>query len=146
MANNWPMLKEKSAASFSDKDKARIDSISEKFRVVMNNDFNTPQALACLFELIDLGKRFVSSDKKDAFNYTKTKLEEIFNILGLKVKPKEKMNPEVKKLIRDRDKAKQDKDFNKADSIREKIENEFGYCVSDTSSNVTISSIALTKK
>ncbi|MFH1621508.1 MAG: cysteine--tRNA ligase [Candidatus Omnitrophota bacterium] len=139
--NNWPMLKEKTQIDFSEKDKESIDNFCVKFQESMDNDFNTPQALARLFELMDLSKRFVSSDKKEAFSYAKFKIEKFFGILGLRVKTKEEVDEKIKELIQERDLAKQKKDFKKADSIREKIEKDFGYFVSDTSTNVTITKI-----
>ena len=47
----------------------------------------------------------------------------------------------IRDLIKERDLAKQRKDFKKADSIREMIEKDSGYFVSDTSTNVTITKI-----
>jgi len=106
----------------SKKDKAKIESICVKFQEAMDDDFNTPQALACLFELIDTGSGFASSDKEEAFNYAKSRLEIFFAIFGLKIKPKEEIPKEFKEMAKKRDQAREKKDFKKADEIRSQIE------------------------
>jgi len=139
--NNWLLLKERTKKDFSNKDKTKIDNICMKFQEAMDDDFNTPKALACLFELIDLGSAFVSSDKYDTFNYVKNKLEGFFRIFGLKIKSKKALNSEIIKLAKERNSAKKNKDFKKADAIREKIERKTGFYVIDTSGNATFAEI-----
>ena len=139
--NNWLLLEKRTKKDFSDKDKTKIDNICMKFQEAMDDDFNTPKALASLFELIDLGSAFVSSDKYDTFNYTKNKLEDFFRIFGLKIKSKKALDPEIIKLAEERNLAKKNRDFEKADAIREKIERKTGFYVIDTGGNVTFTEI-----
>ena len=122
---------------FSEKDKTWIDDICAKFRKAMNDNFNTPQALGYLFELIDAGNGFISSDKQDASLYVVTKIEEFFSILGLRVKPHITMPQDVEKLICKRDEARKRKDFKQSDEIRKEIE-LLGYLVVDTSSTIRL--------
>ena len=135
--NNWRLLEGKVKAHSSAGDKTKIDNICGNFQKAMDGDFNTPQALACLFELIDAGSEFFSSDKEDTFNYAKEKLEIFFNIFGLKVKPKKELPQQVIKMVLERDIAKRNKDFKKADSIRQDIEKS-KYAVLDTGNAVSI--------
>ena len=134
--NSWRLRKGKSKTDTSKVDTAAIDDICIKFQKAMDDDFNMPQALACLFELRDLGLGFISLDKEDAFNHAKSKLETFFNIFGLVLSTKE-IPEEIKKKVEERDAAKIDKDFQKADSIRKEI-GRFGFAVSDTAGGTTI--------
>jgi len=122
---------------FSEKDKKWIDDLCFKFEEAMNEDFNTPRALGCLFELIDAGNGFISSDKQEASIYVKERLEKFFNILGLKLKSKGAIPPDIERLALERDKARKQKDFKQADKLREEIELN-GYVVTDTASTIRL--------
>ena len=131
--NNWQRVKPVP----SSRDKIKIDGICEKFQAAMDDDFNTPLALGYLFELIDFGSKLISSDKEEAFNYAKSKLEEFFNIFGLKVRPKKEMPAELLAMIAERNLARKNKDFKKADAIRDKIKEKFKTVSFDTSGSTT---------
>ncbi|MDO9572576.1 MAG: cysteine--tRNA ligase [Candidatus Omnitrophota bacterium] len=144
--NNWGLLEKGKGIGFSKVDKTKIDTVCLKFKDAMDDDFNTPQALACLFELVDIGSQFVSADKEKAFNYVNNKIKEFFNILGIKVKPKEGIAKEGIEKIRERDLAKRNRDFVKADLLRNEIKSKFNYIVIDTGSNATIIQVESDKK
>jgi cysteinyl-tRNA synthetase len=135
--NNWIKVKPLSSA----KDKAKIESLSLKFEKAMDDDFNTPLALGCLFELIDLASGFVSSDKEEAFNYAKVKIEAFFAIFGLIVKPKKEIPAEVFNMESERQQARRNKDFQKADAIRNEIKTKFKFIAIDTASSATFTQI-----
>jgi len=135
--NNWRKVK----SSSSDEDKNRIDAICSKFDDAMDDDFNTPQALGYLFELADLAFGFISKDLEDAFKYAESKLEIFFRIFGLKVKSRKEWQSEIKKMIEEREQARKNKDFKKADAIREELKTKFKLIVSDTGSSVTFTEI-----
>jgi cysteinyl-tRNA synthetase len=136
--NNWGLLEKKTKLEFSQSDKAKIETICNKFQNAMDDDFNTPQALSYLFELTDLGARFISTDKEEAFNFLSDKLREYLNIFAIKVKSKEKLDPELIKLAKERDVAKKNKDFKRADEIRVQILTEFNFVSVDTAGNLTV--------
>ena len=125
----------------SSQDKAKIDKFCLEFEQAMDDNFNMPVALASLFKLVDFASVLISSDKKDAFIYAKLKVETFFNILGLSVKSKKEIPPEVERLIEERAKAKKNKDFKKADSIREDLKSKYKIIVSDTGSSFTFTEI-----
>jgi len=95
----------------------------KEFVKAMEDDMNTPKALAVLW-------RFVRDDKAEGKIKT---LGEIDKIFGLKLLEKEKISvpTEVKKLAEERWKAKQLKDWKHADILRDKI-NKLGFAVNDT--------------
>jgi len=135
--NNWIKVKPLS----STKDKAKIDNLCLKFEQAMDDDFNTPLALGCLFELIDLASGFVSSDKEEAFKYAKVKIEAFFAIFGLTVKPKREIPAGVLNMESERQQARRNKDFQKADAIRNEIKTKFKFIAIDTGSSATFTQI-----
>lgn len=104
-------------------DKKLNEKYLEEFKQAMNDDLNTPKALAVLWELV--------RDEKAAGKYqTIKKMDEVF---GLKLFEKEILDipEEVKKLAEERWQAKKDKNFKLSDEIRKKIL-DMGFNVNDT--------------
>jgi len=93
------------------------------FKKAINDDLDTPQALALLWKLI--------RDKK-AQGKIKT-IKEMDKIFALDLLKKEKFSlpSEIKKIVQEREKARKQKNWSKADSLRQKIE-EKGYKIEDT--------------
>ncbi|MCM8770773.1 MAG: cysteine--tRNA ligase [Candidatus Omnitrophica bacterium] len=134
--NFWQEPQEKKEITVLEEDFHKIDALAATFVQAMDDDFNTPQAMAHLFELLDLGSLFVAQDKFKAFSYAKEKLEEFFAIFGLEVKPKKDLPAEIKKYKIEREIARKNKDFEKADRLRQEIEKS-GYRVIDTAVTTT---------
>jgi len=103
-----------------------IESENQKFKQAINNDLDTPQALAIVWDLI---KNDYSEDKKMAT------LLEFDKILGLNfAKTKialSKIPNNIKKLAGQREKLRKQKKWPEADQIRQKI-NNLGFEVEDT--------------
>ena len=99
--------------------------LAEEFKKYINDDLNTPRALALLWEI-------VKSQKLDL----KTKyalITDFDKVLGLnlaKIKT-EKIPAAILKLAKDRKKHRQEKNFTKADEFRKKIE-LLGWLIEDT--------------
>jgi len=130
--NNWDIagLEPKDASSIKDAEK--IDNVTDKFEKAMDDDFNTPQALGHLFELADLGSKFVSQDKKEAFGLIDKKVKTFLGIFGIKEKPKTTLPAELLSELKERARARRNKDFKRADELREDIKKRFNYFVEDT--------------
>jgi cysteinyl-tRNA synthetase len=95
----------------------------DEFSRAINDDLDMPKALQILWNLI--------RDKKAEGKYqTIRKMDEVF---GLKLFEKEEMHvpEEVSKLKEEREKARKNKDWKKADELREKII-KLGYYIDDT--------------
>ncbi len=99
----------------------------DKFMDALNNDLNTPQALAVLHELV---KSDISSGEKSAT------ILELDNILGLGleefVAKQIEVPSKVLELVEKREQARAEKNFEKSDEIRKEII-AMGYEVEDTS-------------
>ncbi|MGC8651067.1 MAG: cysteine--tRNA ligase [Minisyncoccia bacterium] len=111
-----------------------LKQYQDKFLQAINNDLNTPQALAILWELINQSQKNINQfSLKDLKNIYQSML--FFDkILGLnfeKIKLIKITNP-LRKLIAEREISRQNKDWSQADEIRKQIE-QLGYTIKDTS-------------
>ncbi|MDD5568050.1 MAG: cysteine--tRNA ligase [Candidatus Omnitrophica bacterium] len=107
-----------------------IDEIKNKFIGVMDDDFNTPQALACVFELVNLVNKNIDND--EFVSSGKSLLLELAGILGLRLeKSQGELAAEEKALINRRNAAKKERNFTEADKLRKELE-ALGIILEDT--------------
>lgn len=102
------------------------------FEKVMDDDFNTPKALQVLWKLV--------RDEKAVGKYqTIKKIDKVF---GLKLLEKEKIKipQEIKKLVEEREQARKNKDWKKADDLREVLKKQ-GYILDDTEKGARVRKI-----
>ena len=126
------------AGKLSDrKDNAAVENITEeelallkeaegfvtKFEAAMDDDFNTADALAAIFELVKFANTNVNENSSKEF--AAGLYEELFklsDVLGLKIEKKEEMlDKEIEDLIQERQAARKAKDFKRADEIRDEL-------------------------
>ncbi len=109
------------------------------FLEAMDDDFNTPQAIAAIFKMIKEVNPLLAEnkiDKKSAKNILKL-LKEFDKILGI-IPPKSKKIPEeILKLVDTREKLRRDKRYSEADDVRRQIELK-GYKIEDTANGPLI--------
>ena len=105
-------------------DKKTNQKYLKEFESAMNDDLNTPKALQVLWKLV----RDVGAVGK---HNTIKKMDLVFG-LDLLRKVKVDVSASVKKLVADREKARKEKDWKKADDLRAKI-NKAGFIINDTS-------------
>ena len=103
-----------------------------KFNTAMDDDLNTPDALAAVFELVkDINTLGVDASA-DALKAAATTFDELTGVLGLLYNRKtDEIPAEVMDLVNQRAEAKKAKDWPTADALRAKI-TEMGYVVEDT--------------
>ncbi|MBI5803402.1 cysteine--tRNA ligase [Candidatus Pacearchaeota archaeon] len=94
----------------------------QEFETAMDNDINTPEALQVLWKLLRDGN-------EEGKFITVKKMDEVFGLNLLK-KEKNTIPKEVKKLAKERGNARKNKNWKKADEMREKI-NKLGYIIED---------------
>ncbi len=108
-----------------------VDSFRKRFEDAMDEDFNTAEALAVLFDLVTHINKKIEKDKAQGsgLRYAKDTLLELGKVLGLfeqgrPAKPADIGMPEdqINNLIDMRSKARQKKDFKAADKIREELD------------------------
>lgn len=109
----------------------------------MADDLNTPIALAALHTFIRKINTLMDNNEIDTFNarIALDFLENIDTILNVsKKKEEEKISEEMQQLLREREEARKNKDWKKADELRKKIQ-EKGFEVNDTPNGPKISKI-----
>ncbi len=117
----------------SSKSNQKIKKILEKtkrdFEKSLDDDLNMPRALASIFTLIKKINK-IKISKKDAQQTIKL-LEGFDKVLGILEKESPKISNEIKELIKKREKARENKDFKKADEIRALLKKK-GVILEDT--------------
>ena len=94
-----------------------------KFEAAMDDDFNTADALAAIFELVKFANTNV--DENSSREFAGGLYEELFklsDVLGLKIEKKEEiLDKEIEDLIQERQAERKAKDFQRADEIRDEL-------------------------
>ena len=103
-----------------------------KFNTAMDDDLNTPDALAAVFELVKDINTLGADASADALKNAATTFDELTGVLGLLYNRKtDEIPAEVMDLVNKRAEAKKAKDWPTADALRAQI-TEMGYVVEDT--------------
>ena len=116
-----------------------VEKHRQRFIEALDDDFNTPVALSCLFDLVNETNKFIDSEKHN-LRYTEViyrACEDTILELGNKIfglfddLSWEPLNDEEKGLLEERLKARHNKDFKASDSFREELRKK-GIIVEDT--------------
>ena len=109
----------------------------KKFDEAMDDDFNTADAIAAIFELVKYANSNVTAENTKAFiNAVKEKIISLADILGLIVEKEEEiLDSDIEKLIEERQAARKEKNFARADEIRNLLL-EKGIVLKDTREGV----------
>ena len=120
-------------------DPLNVDNYKQKFINVMDEDFNTPKALAVIFDLArDINRESVKG--RDVLEAQKL-LIELSGVLGLNVNqsnsdPNLDVAPFIDLLLHIRNDLRASRQFDLADSIRERLE-ELNVIIEDSKENTT---------
>jgi cysteinyl-tRNA synthetase len=120
------LLENSALETASADEKIWIDSLSQyrhSFINAMEDDLNTADAIASIFELVrNLNSHLTESSSKEAILAGKKLFAELTDVLGLAVKEKEtKLEENIESLIAERQAARKNKDFKRADEIRDQL-------------------------
>ncbi|MFQ6061907.1 MAG: cysteine--tRNA ligase [Methanosarcinales archaeon] len=115
-----------------------INKTEKKFEEALDDDLNTPKALAAIFETIRKVNQAMNLNKistTNARNIYKVmlKLDQVFGVLT--IEEKGELPSEIELLIKEREEARKNKNFKKADEIRNKLIN-IGIILEDTKEGV----------
>ncbi len=101
-----------------------VTKIGSEFDAALNDDFNTHLALSAFFQIVKETNRLAAEEKlgKNNSKIIKIELKRMLEILGLKIPEiTDSEKNEIDKLIIDREKARKEKQFDDADTIRNKL-------------------------
>jgi cysteinyl-tRNA synthetase len=116
-----------------------LTAFQKKFESAMDDDLSTSLALSVLYEMISeinklsAANSLSSNDAKKILAFWK----KINSVFGLLLSGQAEIPEEIKKLIAERESARQGKDFKKSDNIRSLIEKK-GYVIEDTKDGTLI--------
>ena len=104
----------------------------EKFVAAMDDDLNTADALAALFELVRAVYRLPQGGvSREAAQLGLDKMKAICGVLGLLMKEEGAIPAEVQALVDERAQARKNKDWKRSDELRDQIK-AMGYILEDT--------------
>ena len=121
-------------------EKKEVEGLAEyekKFDEAMDDDFNTADAIAAIFELVKYANSNATAENTKAFiAAVKEKIISLSDILGLIVEKEEEiLDSDIEKLIEERQAARKEKNFARADEIRNLLL-EKGIVLKDTREGV----------
>ena len=128
---------------FTAQEKEFLDSLSkyqDEFVAAMEDDLNTADAITAIFEMVTAINTYIRNDCSSAFAEEALKvLLKFSNVLGLLEadSKEEEISDEIKNLIEERQNARKEKNFARADEIRDLLK-EKGITLKDTPQGVQI--------
>lgn len=116
---------------------SQVKELVAKYEASMEDDFNTADAVAAVFDLVKYSNTTANEDSsKEFLQKLLERLVTLMDVLGLTVDRKEEMlDEEIEKLIEERQAARKAKDFARADAIRDELL-EKGIILKDTREGV----------
>lgn len=132
-------LEAMAAGNVSTAENFNADSFREKFEAAMDDDLNTPLALSVVYEMISDVNRKIAENSFSSEDAKKTLVlwKKMNSVFGFVLSGQAEIPEEIKKLVAERESARQGKDFKKSDDLRALIEKK-GYVVEDTKDGSSI--------
>ncbi|MCL2071268.1 MAG: cysteine--tRNA ligase [Oscillospiraceae bacterium] len=125
-------------AGLSETAKATVENRRNSFIKAMDDDFNTADAIAALFELVrDINSAIAAGVSADDIKEYSALFDEINGVLGLVYADEDAIPAEVMALVEKRSAAKKDKDYVAADRIRDEIV-AMGYVIEESRQGINI--------
>uniref|UniRef100_UPI00261F6A20 DALR domain-containing protein n=1 Tax=uncultured Subdoligranulum sp. TaxID=512298 RepID=UPI00261F6A20 len=119
----------------------KCEEARKKFKAAMDDDLNTPDALAAVFDFVKEINTLSDAADKATLEKAATVFDELTGVLGLLYnRKKDEVPPEVTALVEERAAAKKAKDWPRADAIRAQL-TEMGWSVTDTAQGPKITKL-----
>lgn len=115
----------KAAANLVEVDEAELKIIEDAkayFVESMDDDFNTANAISALFTISTAANKYLTAENTntEVLEAYKTALEELTGVLGIQLaQAEELLDAEIDALIEERQQARKDRNFARADEIRD---------------------------
>ncbi|MBG9981332.1 cysteine--tRNA ligase [Facklamia sp. DSM 111018] len=93
------------------------------FEEAMDDDFNAANGMTAIFEMVKIANRYLDSSEVERNILDRFYLEivKLLDIFGLDLEDNEVLDAEVEAMIEERNQARKNKDFARADEIREQL-------------------------
>ena len=116
---------------------AKLDGFKKKFTDAMDDDLNTADAIAAIFDIVYMANTELNGETPKAeLEAVLSLIHELGGVLGLFEKEtKKSLDAEVEAMIEERNKARAEKNWAKADEIRDKLK-EMNIVLKDTPQGV----------
>lgn len=106
-------------------EKQDVQAVTEyrkKFEEAMDDDFNTADAIAAVFELVKFANSHAAGATKAFIALLHDEIVRLCDVLGIIAEVKEELlGTEIEKLIEERQAARKAKNFARADEIRNEL-------------------------
>lgn len=114
---------------------AKVENAKKRFEDSMDDDLNTPLALATIFEMISDVNRAIDDGNISKKNTSEVleAMERFDKVLGVLEYEKGELPKDIENLIAERENSRKTKDFARADAIRKELIDR-GYVVEDSPS------------
>ncbi len=118
--NNFMTMLRSANGEGKEKVKSIVDKAVKGFESAMDDDLNTPEAIAHIFELVREVNSIKDLSKKEASRVIEA-MERFDYVLGVLKEEESELSEEDKKLVEEREEARKKKDWKKADALRDKL-------------------------
>ena len=140
-AENLKRLSENASGEMTEEEKALFNSTTvfvKKYEAAMEDDFNTADAIAAIFEFVKFANTNASGTcSREYLEALYQRLAVLCDVMGIIVeKETEMLDEDIEALIRERQEARKAKNFKRADEIRDQLQ-EMGIILKDTREGVT---------
>lgn len=99
-----------------------IDALRQEFNNAMEDDLNTADAISSLFEVIRYANTNLTKEtSKETLEYILKNINTLSEVLGLLSKEEEILDSEIQDLIDERNKSRDNKDYERSDDIRDEL-------------------------
>ncbi|MCM8901527.1 cysteine--tRNA ligase [Caldicoprobacter algeriensis] len=117
----------------------RLAGYKARFEEAMDDDINTADALATIFDMVRyINSHLSASSSRQSVEKAYVLLDELTGVLGLLRKdPRQELDPEIKALIEKRQQARKEKNWALADQIRDELKAR-GIILEDTPQGVRV--------
>ncbi|WP_432362219.1 cysteine--tRNA ligase [Sporosarcina sp. UB5] len=111
----------------------KVDEAVRQFESAMDDDFNTANAIAAVFELVKTANVYLleKNTQTAVLDYFITAFDRLMEVLGLPFSGEELLDDEIEGLIEERLTARRERNFSRADEIRDLLK-EKGIILEDT--------------
>ncbi|MFC4411837.1 cysteine--tRNA ligase [Chungangia koreensis] len=111
----------------------KIEEVRKQFEEAMDDDFNTANGIAAVFELTRLANVYLleKNTEERVLRAFMDMMAELMNVIGINVEVEQLLDEEIENLIAERNQARKDRNFKRSDEIRDQLK-EMNIILEDT--------------